>query len=119
MKLLISIFFIALSLIACNKGQPIPQSPTKWKGTFSGSTGYGSLELQISPGNTITGTLTTSSSFTSAIDGQVTTGNKVSFTAGSTTTGSIYEGNISDNTISGKWKFYNNTDNGTWIVYRP
>jgi hypothetical protein len=107
MKMISSLTIILATflLFACKKdndAQP-SQYEGNWKGVYSGDES-GTWNININKKGVVTGSAKSNASTIYELNGNVTNSGSFSATAGSTSTGTTFTGQLSENNASGTWK---------------
>ena len=101
----LTIVLAAFLLFACKKDNDAPPSQYEgnWKGVYSGDES-GTWNININEEGIVTGSAKSNANKTYELNGNVTNSGTFSATAGSTSTGTTFTGQLSENNASGTWK---------------
>jgi len=109
------LILLNFSIYSCSKDDDnSSQLAGNWSGTFSGDV-IGTWSATISESGKVTGkTVVTSFSIEAELNGNVNSDGKFTATAGTTSLGYIFDGQLDASTGSGTWKNSSNTQTGSW-----
>ncbi len=105
----------SLSICSCSKDDDNSSDLAgNWSGTFTGDV-VGTWTATISENGTITGTTkVTNPTVEAVLNGNVSAEGKFTATAGTTTLGYNFDGQLNGNSGGGTWKNSSGTQNGDW-----
>ncbi|MBX2921806.1 MAG: hypothetical protein KF746_06425 [Chitinophagaceae bacterium] len=111
----LTIVFAAFLLFACKKDNDNTPSQYEgnWKGIYSGSES-GTWDITINEEGVVKGIAKSNANKTYELNGNVTNSGSFSATAGSTSTGTTFTGQLLENDANGTWKNSFVNANGVW-----
>ena len=109
------LILLNFSIYSCSKDDDnSSELAGNWSGTFSGDV-IGTWSATISESGVVTGTtMVTSFSIEAELNGNVSSDGKFTATAGTTSLGYIFDGQLNGSTGSGTWKNASGTQSGNW-----
>lgn len=109
------LILLSFSIYSCSKDDDnSTELAGNWSGTFTGDV-VGTWTATISENGIITGTTkVTNPTVEAALNGNVSAEGKFTATAGTTTLGYNFDGQLNGNSGGGTWKSKSGTQNGSW-----
>ena len=109
------LIILSFSIYSCSKDDDnSSELAGNWGGTFSGDV-IGTWTATISENGVVTGTtMVTSLSIEALLNGNVSSDGKFTATAGTTSLGYKFDGQLNGSTGSGTWKNSSGTQSGDW-----
>ncbi|HRQ49929.1 MAG TPA: hypothetical protein PLR74_05295 [Agriterribacter sp.] len=113
----LAIVLMAFVLFACKKDNDNKpeafQYQGHWKGVYSGDEG-GTWDISIDNKGVVKGTAKSNANTPYELNGNVTNSGSFSATAGATSTGTAFTGQLSENNANGTWKNMALNVTGVW-----
>jgi hypothetical protein len=109
------LIFLSFSIYSCSKDDDTTNDLAgNWSGTFSGDV-IGTWEATMSESGAVTGkTVTNVLSIEAVLNGNVSPDGKFTATAGTTSLGYIFDGQLNGDSGGGTWKNSSGSQNGNW-----